>query len=607
MKNDSLSNVSLSDFRSNPFCPARTIDALMGAGYHTLSDVVSMTEEAAMSIRGFGKGKVAQVMNLAEMIRTGSEDLVDYYENNLAVVELPSDACAPLADRISELLSSLSGILENAGKRDLAVICRYGLLENRSVAELLDDRSLGLTICRERVRQEMVWLRRAIWTNGLGKYRVRISDSFLDGVALMKCDCTGKPLSVLKSRIGQGATGHGYTNFFGLDVVSRGSYACSAIDEDYVIEAGGNIRIFLDGMWSVQEVLRKDVRPMAFEDICAELPEMESGRISSLLSSNPRFEYLGNGIWQMAYRYLCDYECAARLVWEKKNLHYSEVDMLHAVRTGDYRGISNSLAVAQRKYPWCRPVGKSGRWEYGESASSRRNILAAIESYVENHEVFSFSKAMKSLEKKGFGYPERTVRSYFVSKCRVSKANPDLLCSIEKAASHPEVSWRRKVVPGTTDWVLENAVRILSEYGSLRMGRLIDGIMARDKEGRFSRRSIEAALYQNDREGLGIFLKDSDGRVSLSPECRDMNTAMSVIDGRKSIPAHYEAVLAVIKEKLAQSNEGICSLASLRDACSGIIAPFAKVNTFYKIVADHTPLNVEKVRVNGEVFLRQIA
>ena len=45
-------DITLAQFRNNPFCPYYIIDTLIANGYNTLEDVAGMTLPEAMAIRG---------------------------------------------------------------------------------------------------------------------------------------------------------------------------------------------------------------------------------------------------------------------------------------------------------------------------------------------------------------------------------------------------------------------------------------------------------------------------------------------------------------------------------------------------------------------------
>lgn len=597
--NLSLSTISLVEFRNNPFCAYYIIDALVNTGRRTLADAAVISMEDAMSIKGFGKGKVAQLLAFRDFLISETETVIAFYESSIRTNVIGSSSGLSMASRISSMLVQLSDCLEAAGAQDLAVICREHLLKNRTITEIAADRSLGFSVTRERLRQKATALKQAIWTNGLSKYRVDVDESFLDDLALLRCSCAGGTVAHLLSSLGEGSV-HGFTNVLGLVTVKSDLYPAVSLSEDYVIPSELGVRDFIDDMNAVVEQLHNEVRPSSLSDITAMASGMRSSltedKVAVILSSNSLCEKM-DGLWQLRYDALCDYEKIARIIWERRNLHYRDVDMYHTIKTDEARQISHNLGVTQSKFPWCRPVGKTGMWEYCEQGVAKADITTVIREYVESHEVFSFSKALDYVCSLGFGYPEKTVRAYFMNECRTSVDNCDLLVAESKAASHPECTWRKKKTVMEVSWALSVIADHVGQNGPSRVCDLARSIVAADSEGLYTYRSAENFIYNTLRLSDAL-MRDEQGLVSINPDREP---------SREDLPAHYQAVLSTVKARVMKSPERMCSLRSLRDACEKIIAPFAQTTLFYKIVSEHCPEDLTRVYVDGKAYLRLAA
>lgn len=599
MNAKSLSTISLVEFRNNPFCAYYIIDALVNTGCRTLADASAVSVYDAMSIKGFGKGKVAQLIAFRDLLVREPETVIAFYDRSIRTNIIGTSNVSSMAVRITSMLTELCCCLEASGADDLAVICREHFMKNRTITDIAADSSLGFNVTRERLRQKAAALKDGIWTNDLSKYRVSVDESFLDDLALLRCSCAGRTMGSLLSSLGEEA-GHGYTNLLGLAPVRSELYPAVSLSEDYVIPTEFGVRDFIDDMNAVVEQLHSEVRPSSLADIAAAAaevrPSLSKDKVAFILSSNSLCEKV-DGLWLLRYDALCDYEKIARIVWERRNLHYRDVDMYHTIRTGEARQISHNLGVTQSKFPWCRPVGKTGMWEYCEQGQSKSDISSVIREYVDTHDVFSFSEAQDYVRSLGFSYPEKTVRAYFMNECRTSLDNFDLLVAESKAQFHPEYRWRRKNTSMEAEWALSVIADHVGQHGPSRVCDLARSIVAADIEELYTYRSAENFIYNTLRLSDAL-RRDEQGLVSVNPDREP---------SRDELPAHYRAVLSTVKARVMKSPQRMCSLRSLRDACEKIIAPFAQATLFYKIMSEHCPDDLTKVYVDGKAYLRLAA
>ena len=611
---ETILNITLVEFRENPFCPSYIIDALTSMGYNTLADLIDITREKAQSFWGFGRGKVDKLMSFVYKLRFGNlEDIAAFYESDIRITTLPSSETAesPLHAKIHDVLSGLCTILENHGKDELAIVCREGFLNNKTLATVHRENAHRLHITRERVRQQMIWLRDAIWRDGLVKYRIEIDESFIDELSLAKAACMDQPLSRLVSLLGDGAPAHVYSNLFGFDVVSSEKKIHGAIDQNYLTSSESGIITFSRDLSAIISELHREVRPMSFEQICQRVAATRAGvpetRIRAILTNHSDIEKLEDGRYQIRYAALCDYERVARLVWEKQRISHDEIDLQNTLRTGECSLISHNINVAAGKFRWCRPLGRKGIWVYDEGQTpGRKSVRTFIKEYVENHDVFRFSDAIVAVRSAGYIYPEKTLRAYFTNLCREANADKDILCEVEKTRLHPDISWRRKKSDISDYRITGIAVRYILSHGPATRPEILNEIMRLDTEGEYTRKCAWQALTTRVNRNDVLHMR-YDGRISVN----SAYVRNGVFDEEKlrheSLPEHYHAVLAVLKAKLEQSPDKTCSLSSLRKACGQILRPFCKPTIFYKIIDKVCPAGIEKVMIGNNMYLHQTA
>lgn len=602
--------ITLAQFRNNPFCPNYIIDTLIANGYNTLEDVACITLPEAMAIRGFGKGKVEKLMKFRDCIlSSGLDKIGDYYRSNVDGIELPhaelSDA--PLSDRIADVLSSVADAFERNGKSELAIICREGLLLDKPATTVYQENTATLGVTRERVRQQIVWVKNAILNNGLSRFRVVINDAFIAEVAEFSAQCENRPVSFLRKKLGDSTIL--FTRLFGFDIAKAGTYSVQALDEDFLVGENVGVITFTKEVAAIAAELQKEVRPIdsgeLFERVLAVCPELERDRFDIIVDVHSWIENAEDGKVQMKYSRLHDSGKVARLLWENKSMTREEVDMYHTIRTGETRSISNNLQIAQAKYGWIRPVGKTGEWIYSENARpDKKGVREFIREYVAARELFSFSVALSDVAAAGYSYPERTIRAYFMAECMVSVQNSDLLCAKDKAEKQSAYIWRRKVVENSGSIILENAVSILQGKSPMSRSDLTRAILAADSEGHFSFRCVWQALNTLAQKG-DILRLDADRNVCLNMDAiRDGKIDPSIFKNRR--PSYYDAVISVIRTRLKSSPEGSCLMSSLRSACEGILRNHANPNIFYKIIALPEMSDIEKVYIDGSAYLRQV-
>lgn len=604
-------DITLAQFRNNPFCPYYIIDTLIANGYNTLEDVAGMTLPEAMAIRGFGKGKVEKLMNFRNCILSGGLDKIgDYYRRSVDTIELPHAEFseAPLAEKIADVLSSVADAFERKSKSELAIVCREGLLLDKPATAVHAENAATLSVTRERVRQQIVWVKNAILNNGLSRFRVVIDDDFIAEVAELSAQCENRPLRILREKLGDSSCM--FTRLLGLDIAKAGTYSVPALDEDFLVGENVGVITFTKEVAAIVAELHNEVRPMdsgeLFERVIAVCPKLERDRFDTIVDVHSWIEKTEDGKVQMKYSRLHDCGKVARLLWEKKSMTREGIDMFHTIRTGETKSISNNLHVAQSKYGWIRPVGKTGEWIYSEQARpEKKGVRVFIRDYVDAREVFSFSVALSDVAAAGYSYPERTIRAYFMAECMVSVQNTDLLCAKDKAEKHSAYTWRRKVVENSGRIILEKAVSILQRRSPMSRPDLTRAILATDSEGQFAFRCVWQALNAAAQKGE-ILKFDADGNVCLNEYAiRDGKVDSSLF--KKSRPSYYDAVMSVIRARLQSSPGGLCLISSLRSACEGILRNHANPNIFYKIIALPEMCGIEKVYIDGSAYLRQVA
>lgn len=604
-------DITLAQFRNNPFCPNYIIDTLIANGYNTLEDVACITLPEAMAIRGFGKGKVEKLMKFRDCIlSSGLDKIGDYYRSNVDGIELPHAELSdtPLSDRITDVLSSVADAFERKGKSELAIVCREGLLLDKPATTVYQENTATLGVTRERVRQQIVWVKNAILNNGLSRFRVVINDAFIAEVAEFSAQCENRPVSFLRKKLGDSTIL--FTRLFGFDIAKAGTYSVQALDEDFLVGESVGVITFTKEVAAIIAELHSEVRPMysdeLFDRVRAVCPEIERDRFDTIVDVHSWIEKAEDGKIQMKYSHLHDSGKVARLLWENKSLTRDDIDLNHTIITGETRAISNSLHVAQSKYGWIRPVGKTGEWIYSEqSRPEKKGVRDFIREYVAAREVFSFSVALSDVAAAGYSYPERTIRAYFMSECMVSIQNSDLLCARDKAESHSAYTWRRKVVENSGRIILEKAVSILQRKGPMSRPDLTRAILAMDSEGQFAFRCVWQALNAIAQKGEFLRL-DVDGNVCINEDTiQDGKLDPSLV--KNSRPSYYDAVMSVIRTRLQSSPEGSCLMSSIRSACEDILRNHANPNIFYKIIALPEMSDIEKVYIDGSAYLRQVA
>lgn len=604
-------DISLAQFRNNPFCPYYIIDTLIANGYNTLEDVANLTFSEAMAIRGFGKTKVEKLMNFRDSILSGGLDIIgDYYRSSVDCIELPhaelSDA--PLAERIADVLTSVADAFERKGKSELAIVCREGLLLDKPAKAVHAENIAALGVTRERVRQQIVWVKNAVLNNGLSRFKVVVDEDFIAEIAEISIQYENMPVRLLREKLGDSSCL--FTRLFGFDIAKAGAYSVQAIDEDFLVGENVGVRTFTKEVTSITAELQREVRPMdsgeLYERVHAVCPELERDRFDTIVDFHSWIEKAEDGKVQMKYSRLHDSGKVARLLWEKKSMTREDIDISHSIRTGEARAISNNLHVAQSKYGWIRPVGKTGEWIYSEQARpEKKGVRVFIRDYVAAREVFSFSVALSDVAAAGYSYPERTIRAYFMAECMVSVQNSDLLCAKEKAGKYSAYTWRRKVVENSGRIILEKAVFILQRNKPMSRPNLTRAILAEDSEGQFAFRCVWQVLNAAAHKGE-ILMLDVNGNVCLNEEAiRDGKVDSSLF--KNSRPSYYDAVMSVIRARLQSSPEGLCLISSLRSACEGILRNHANPNIFYKIIALPEMSGIEKVYIDGSAYLRQVA
>lgn len=596
-----LSLISLVEFRNNPFCPGKLVDSLVSAGCSTLEDVLGFTEDMAFSVRGFGKGKMAMLADFQAVLTERTEEVYAFYRTSVMTHVVGSDGRGmQMSDRIARMLGELLEALELSGDRDMALVCRMYLMQNMTVGQMDDSGEFG--VCRERIRQKSAELRSRIVADTLGKWRIAVDADFLRDFAEFTLSCADRTMSNLLASLGEGAPQHGYTNLLGFTVLSKDVRTSSALTEDFVLSGSTQVGAFLDEITAVAAALRADVRPQSAADLHAAASRtvrMGMERTEFLLGVLPYCERTQDGLWMMSYANLRDYEKAARIIWEKKDVTLGDMDVLNAVRTGEDGSLSNTLHVTQKAFPWCRPVGRSGRWVYCGNGEEVRTVSDAVAHYVASHGVFSFSQAVSEIRELGYDNTDASLRSYFMSLCRTGIDDSDLLCARERTHLHPEIRWRRTKVADTSERVLEAASAHIALNGPSRARDLVRAVVALDEEGTLAESSVTRALY-GTLLSSGALVKGEDGLFRLGDSAASAPST-------PSLPSHYGEVIRTVREKVAQSPEGMCSLSSLRKACERIIAPFAQANLFYKIMSEHCPEDLSRVYVDGKAYLRLAA
>lgn len=604
-------DITLAQFRNNPFCPYYIIDTLIANGYNTLEDVAGMTIPEAMAIRGFGKGKVEKLMNFRNCILSGGLDKIgDHYRSSVDGIELPHAELseAPLAEKIADVLSAVADTFERKGKSELAIVCREGLLLDKPATVVHAENASSLGVTRERVRQQIVWVKNAILNNGLSRFRVVIDDNFIAEVAELSALCENRPVRFLKEKLGDSSCL--FTRLLSLDVAKAGTYSVQSLDEDFLVGDNVGVMTFTREVASIAAELHSEVRPMdseeLFERVLAVCPELDRDRFDTIVDVHSWIEKTEDGKVQMKYSHLHDSGKVARLLWEKKSMTRESIDTFHTIRTGETRSISNNIHVAQAKYGWIRPVGKTGEWIYSEQARpEKKGVREFVREYVAAREVFSFSVALSDVAAAGYSYPERTIRAYFMAECMVSVQNSDLLCAKDKAEKHSAYTWRRKVVENSGRIILEKAVAILQRRSPMSRPDLTREILAADSDGQFAFRCVWQALNAAAQKGEVLRL-DADGNVFLNEDAiRDGKLDPALF--KSSRPSYYDAVMSVIRTRLQSSPEGSCLMSSLRSACEGILRNHANPNIFYKIIALPEMSGIEKVYIDGSAYLRQVA
>ena len=603
--------ITLAQFRNNPFCPYYIIDTLIANGYNTLEDVANLTLSEAMAIRGFGKTKVEKLMNFRDSILSGGLDKIgDYYRSSIDCIELPhADLLdAPLAERIADVLTSVADAFERKGKSELAIVCREGLLLDKPATVVHAENVATLGVTRERVRQQIVWVKNAVLNNGLSRFNVVVDEDFIAEIAEISTQCENMPVRFLREKLGDSSCL--FTRLFGFDIAKAGTYSVQALDEDFLVGENVGVRTFTKEVAAIAAELQSEVRPMdsgeLYERVHAVCPELERDRFDTIVDFHSWIEKAEDGKVQMKYSRLHDCGKVARLLWEKKSMTREGIDMFHTIRTGETKSISNNLHVAQSKYGWIRPVGKTGEWIYSEQARpEKKGVRVFIRDYVAAREVFSFSVALSDVAAAGYSYPERTIRAYFMAECMVSVQNSDLLCAKEKAEKHSAYTWRRKVVENSGRIIIEKAVFILQRNNPMSRPNLTRAILAEDSEGQFAFRCVWQVLNAAAHKGE-ILMLDVNGNVCLNEDAiRDGKVDSSLF--KNSRPSYYDAVMSVIRARLQSSPEGLCLISSLRSACEGILRNHANPNIFYKIIALPEMSGIEKVYINGSAYLRQVA
>lgn len=610
MTSDSMMNITLAEFRRTPFCPYYIIDTLVSNGYNTLGDIATMNEFDAYSIPGFGKGKVKQLMAFKDMLTGAKADIVKaFYTNSIGLRRLPDiPETSSTAEKIANVLSAVSSTFEQRGKMELAAICRLGFMENQSRADVHRGTEHLSSLCGERIRQQMVWVKNAILTNGLMRYRIEIDGRFTAELKEIAGEFSSRPLSALKERLGADAPEHAYSNLFGLDIVRADRYNAGAVEQDYLVSSEYGVLNFTKDLGVVINELHNEVRPVSFSALLskvkAERPSLTCDSFQRIIEHSSMIERTETGDIQMRYAALRDYERTARIVWEEKKVTKDRIDLMNSIRTGETRTISNNLQVAQNRFGWCRPAGKSGFWYYSETEDSAAvDVRDCVRSYVESHDLFMFSDALGYVREQGFDYPDSTVRAYFVELCRIANKDMNLLCDINKADRHPEISWRHKRVANAGDTVLSFATDYIRSNGPVQRATLIREILDNDTENLFNYRCVYNTIYNLVRGKRGIVM-DESGLIDIDSTSDAKAAERST---NRQLPEHYAAVLAVIKSKLSMSPDKTCSLASLRAACESIIRPYANPNLFYKIVSTYRPEGIEKVHIGRNAYLRQTA
>lgn len=604
-------DITLAQFRNNPFCPYYIIDTLIANGYNTLEDVAGMTLPEAMAIRGFGKGKVEKLMNFRNYILSGGLDKIgDYYHSSVDAIELPHAEFleSSLAEKIADVLSSVADAFERKGKSELAIVCREGLLLDKPATAVHAENAATLSVTKERVRQQIVWVKNAILNNGLSRFRVDIDEDFITEVAELSAKCENRPLHFLRKKMGDSSCM--FTRLLGLDIAKAGAYSVQALDEDFLVGENVGVITFTKEVAAIVAELHNEVRPMdsgeLFARVLAVCPELDRDRFDTIVDVHSWIEKTEDGKVQMKYSRLHDSGRVARLLWEKKSITRETIDTFHTIRTGETRSISNNIHVAQSKYGWIRPVGKTGEWIYSEQARlEKKGVREFIREYVAAREVFSFSVALSDVAAAGYSYPERTIRTYFMAECMVSVQNSDLLCAKDKAENHSAYTWRRKVVENSGRIILEKAVAILQKRSPMSRPDLTRAILAADSEGQFAFRCVWQALNAAAQKGEVLRL-DVDGNVCLNEDAiRDGKLDPALFKSNR--PSYYDAVMSVIRTRLQSSPEGSCLMSSLRSACEGILKNHANPNIFYKIIALPEMSGIEKVYIDGSAYLRQVA
>lgn len=594
-------------------------------GIQRLVQVSDITEAEVLKVSGQGRKAWTDIVELKKDIISSQASYLEKYYKYYMIRELPeTNETLPLYKKCILAVSQLADILETRGmKRDSYLIREY-FIKGTSVEDITKDLPrIGEAVVKERVRQITAEIQEKILS---GSKNPIIGNAYF-------CDDFVDELNTLSQKIQY--CPQSYANVvlqapddfnvlpilrvLGLDVLEITNDREGFMDAPRIISSDDNRSYITNHIKAVDFVMSLFAMPAIKDEIISEvlsskyLPEKgEISIIEKLLDYHSWID-IQNGQYIYHYDKLKTAEAkAARIVYEKRNVTTSDIKEIDAQRmhlTPD-QGMKMSAARVIAKYPWVAKGGKNNELIYKPSqVCTIPSLRVATERYAKKHVLFNFTDMVNYLKKQGYErFAESSFRSYVLKCCVPSNSDKNILCLESEIQNHDPSKWRSRTVQGTTNWVINSAVKILGDK-KMKKSALNNSVLSQPEADNYNVRNIYSVYLMNyccsnDSVSPNKLFITQDDYIWVNKQCLDEKLVdLETIGSVNKQPDYYMDVMTEIVNQLKQAVDQKMKLIHLKQACFPLITIPSKDTTFYKII-NKLPDEVERIVDDGTIYLQ---